>query len=364
MKHRAMILALAATVGSALGCGGTAIDLERPAPPDSPQAGAPPVIVSEKVQVEHWVTSLSADDMEVYWVDSVAMQGKLRSCTFHDCAGTSRDYADTSSPVFVTSQDFFFPSPSVMNQIGGTEWTLLRCPKSGCNGVPAEFVNDAVGALNADATSLYWASDFDIYRCPLSGCRETPDLVAARPSDDPSLKAPDGVSVGSTSALLLASDSVYWISGNVVYTAAKDGSRKATRVMTIDTPYVVVAIDELNLYWVDSASKILSCPLAHCSDSPGTPLVTTGTPKDNLYVDGRGLYWREYQHLPDPLSSAVYFCPLTGCSEPRLLTDAPVRLMAFSEHYLYWTKLDWTKTGSESLEDSNTAILRVPKPTP
>lgn len=358
MKPSTLTLALAAILGSIVACGGTAIDLDRQSPSDTLQAGAPNDI-PEAIQVDEGISTISADDSSIYWVTDALPQGKLRSCTFDNCAATSNTYADAQGGVLVTSNDLFFPSAQAMNPIGEPLRSLLHCSKAGCDGVPTEFVNDPnVSSYNADAEALYWASKFDIYRCPLAGCGEVPERVAARLSDDASLTGPTGFAHSSSVDLQLTNDAVYWLSGNVVYTAAKDGSTTAARVTSFESSYATLAVDERNLYWIEGQSQIFSCPRSRC-DAGATRLVSTATNKYGLYVDERGLFWHEWRSLPDRASSAVYFCPVSGCLEPQRLTSESVEWTAFSEHYLYWTEASPSAASS-----AHTTVFRISKPNP
>src|SRR5207253_854583 len=99
-----------------------------------------------------------------------------------------------------------------------------------------------------------------------------------------------------------------------------------------------MAVDERNLYWVDAASHIVSCPIEHCAASRPNAVVTTDDRKRSLRVDERGLYWLDY----DAGADSVRFCPLTGCGSelrPQTLTPSFVAEYALDSDHVYWTIL-------------------------
>jgi hypothetical protein len=366
------MLGLALSFASASACGGNAIELERQPRLDPSVAGASGAIASDSAQVDHRIASLIADDSSVYWVADFKTSSKVQGCTFERCGATVSTYVDASSSIVATTSDLFFSSQPAMDAVGVERQTILRCAKAGCNGAPTEFVHDPDGgseytgvAFNADADAFYWASKFDIYRCPSSGCGEVPERVAARSGDDPSLAGPKGFG-GITVDLLLSEESVYWVVSAddlAIYSAAKDGSREAARVATLPQPDWGIAVDGQRLYWVDTSHHIVSCPLAHCTDSPPTALVTTETRKTDLRVDERGIYWLDTGYDSPRTESAINFCSLSGCapdSAPRILSSKRVESYTSSPSYVFWTE----SPTSASSDGGVSTIYRVPKPAP
>ncbi|MEO6601810.1 MAG: hypothetical protein ABIQ16_18170 [Polyangiaceae bacterium] len=347
-------------LASVIACGGSAVDLDRQQGPAA-NAGAAGSSVVETVPIGAESGNLLADDSRVYWVRfGDADPSWAQSCVFDECAATLTTYGQSRGPLLNAPGSVFFGAVrAVTSVLNISEWNLFQCPATGCNGTPTAFVRERDGgvgwAMSADADALYWVSSpqNDVYRCPLSGCGEVPERVATRPAYTES---------NGYFQLLLAGDAAYWIYGSSVYSAAKDGSREATRVVSIEPApaYLSIAVDESSLYWIDAASHIVSCPLAHCADSVPTPLVTTDTEKGTLRVDERGLYWID--QVPASNESMIRFCPLAGCApntNPQILSSNRAVEYALDSNHVYW--LNKTVKSSSHFEPT---IFRVQKPTP
>src|SRR5438046_302675 len=83
-------------LASVNGCGGNAIDIDRP---NLPSAGAAGGAAVESAQVNTAVWFLAADSGRAYWItsrtsyDPLALDlGQAQSCVFEDCAATSTTY--------------------------------------------------------------------------------------------------------------------------------------------------------------------------------------------------------------------------------------------------------------------------------
>ena len=363
---RLPLLVLATSLVFSIACGGTAVDLDRPASLDG-AAGNPAV---ESMQIGKIDRVLGADGSRVYWDADPTIGSDVRGCAFDRCADSLLSYFDvqTTGSLAVAPDELFFSAGLGAAGVETASNNVLSCPKTGCSDGPETFVQDPDSGdlrqlFTVDTQALYWASEFDIYRCPLAGCGEVPERVASRLDGDQNVGATPQT-YSRTSALLVAGDSVYWrAQANVdaaVFWAAKDGSGTAKRLATVSLGDFGFAVDDRRLYWLDDSNQIVSCVLSECGDSAPTPLVATGAPKSWLQVDERGLYWLQTDSYPEPTLVSLRFCPLSGCAagtEPASLASNHVRSYVLSPSYVYW---------DESISDTvivdTGLIYRMPKP--
>ena len=352
-------------LGCLQACAGRSLDLDQGA--GSSSNGTDPVGI-EATQVPTSIRELDADDTRVYWS---TIASSAQSCIFDRCNSTTVSYGPASGPLALGEEDVFFPLNAHDSRLpSGRE---VECPKTSCLGRPSELLDDPTSSVlfaAVDAQYFYWSSSTDIYRCPLTGCGEFPEVVAKDET--------------TNGGLIVDGDTVFWTfpvdatdpnGESQIHSAPKDGSHPPKLVANGVglAPYAVVnfAVDATTVYWLDSSSRVQSCPRAGCDGQAPVTLVATDGAKQTLRVDATGLYWLETADLVGDWFSAqsgavdhvsIRFCALTGCAndaEVRVLTPSKVSQFAMSSKYLYWDEHE--VYGNYTYGDSK-QIFRLAKP--
>jgi len=313
----AMVLCLLCSSG----CGGRAVDLDRPAPAASGGTSSDLVLPSSaKPLVGVWT-----DAERLYWHEEY---GILQSCLKADCPNSTITYR--SDP-----NGWLSPTVAETHVYWLSALSIYSCANKGCANKPVEVTidPDILSAVSGHRDYVYWSSAYDIYRCPAAGCAATPEVVSRDTHAD---------------RLVFDEQRAYWLApGGSVMSAPLDGSKPpefvtASQVVTLYDP-TAFAIGNGYLYWAVE-QQVFRCPLASCASSSTTRLTTGNAPIRELQVDDSGVYWRE--------ADAIHSCPLSGCEHSTTLTPARVAQLsiwrvdngpqsdepsfALDQSYVYW----------------------------
>jgi hypothetical protein len=158
---------------------------------------------------------------------------------------------------------------------------VRSCRIGGCSGVPTTLANDPtrLSGVAIDDTSIYWAEPKlgNVIKCPLAGCPTFTPFASGQVNP---------------AKLDVANGTLFWSANGAIMSCATSGCAGAPAVFANNQPAsYAITHDTTTLYWtlLDSAGKVLSCPLAGCT----TPVVLADLQANPaaVAVDDASVYW-------------------------------------------------------------------------
>jgi hypothetical protein len=317
----------------------------RPNDAGAPEAGpskpAPPLTLASNVPAP-W--SIAVDSDYLYYASAVN-DGGIYQCPLNQsgCVQQETLASNLAGPWYLA-----VGSASVYwsNSNGGT---VQYCEKTVCPTGPYTL---ASGQAIPEGVALfegrvYWARGGDpgaILSCPMA----SPGCPSAGPNVVAGMEAyPVAIAVDATG--------VYWGTHNPFthegyLRFCSPGCQSPETLAAIPGGTESIVLYDGNVYWgtLDDGGAVTSCSESNCAPTPFAP----GQFAAQIAVDGTGIYWTE--SVPN---GSVFMCPTTGCGAtgPRVLAtldEGTPFAIAIDVSYVYFT------------DTRNSAVLRIPKPSP
>jgi hypothetical protein len=206
---------------------------------------------------------------------------------------------------------------------------ILKCPKTGCNGLATTVAFDAMGAVSklaVDATNVYWIAVDQILTCPISGCTGSPGVFWSG-SGTPYDVAADASGVYFTlpnaSQLLSCPASGCGSAPTVLWPVAESGLLAVPQA---------IALDATSVYFALTNDTVMACTKSDCAatmhevavaPSANAALVQIAVDGQNVYAnEGAGNASGRLFVAPKTASSQNFLALTTGLTSPvGLATD-------------------------------------------
>jgi hypothetical protein len=207
-------------------------------------------------------------------------------------------------------------------------WTngraVMTCPISGCNGMPTVYASGQryAGDITVANGSVWWADTSgpptclsgSVLTCPANGCG-VPSVLAS--------------GLGGPRSIVTDGSSVYWVD-HCSSDVSACGARGCPQTLTTAPGANRIATDGRNVYWTESGGTIMTCSVASCSP---TLMASGQTSPVGIAVDAINVYW-----VNDSTSGTIMTMPKAGGMVTTLASgqNAPVQL-AVDASGVYWT---------------------------
>jgi hypothetical protein len=223
----------------------------------------------------------------------------------------------------------------------GSQGTLFSCAASG--GTPTTLTgigphSATRGVVRTDGHSVYWSDGSStISRCDIGGCAAPATFFAGAAGGDAGDEIVNDLAIDGTS--------LYWTTSTGVHKCATtpSGSTATCTAPTLLTGApastsgaFALTVDSANVYWVDAAGRIASCPISGCTTAP-TILAMMQLDALELASDGDNLYWVAHDE------GEVRTCATRGCgmmARTVAFGQTTPTSIAVNARAVYWATFD------------------------
>jgi hypothetical protein len=228
-------------------------------PPGEPQAPYPAALQCSKVACTSatllassasYLRTIVVDEATVYTGDAA-----LLGCAIGGCGQALRTLATTGVWDIATSA----------TELAWTDGTnVSACVSGACDSTTTQVAVGGALGLRMDASFVYWVdTDGYLLKCPVSGCVGVPTMLGSGVSPTAALfpaPAPHNFAIDASH--------VYWSTGTRIVSCGSSGCAEPTLVTTIVGSVNDMASDGLNLYWIQNGtpSGIMKCSILGCSE--------------------------------------------------------------------------------------------------
>jgi hypothetical protein len=300
------------------------------------------------------------------------------ACVGGVCGPVPSVLASQQWPSYVvvdTTNVYWLDSQNIVPGAAGAG-QLMSCAITGCNHQPTALWNElyppAYG-LAVQQGRLWWpvsqapivdaiyGPDPQVLTLPVSGCPAATSFYDFR-SGFPGLFAVD-------------ESNVYWVDSRSavgVFACALTGCGGSPSVVAPDTNVVTaLGVGPAGIYWVDAGGPLETCPKTGCT---APQVIAANANATFITADATNVYWIDpgTPNASGPkvlatqwLSGAVRSCPVTGChGDPMVLASYPTWLPGFAIAVrgadVFWTAGDVSGTFGQVVRCSVTGCGGVP----